>query len=256
MADALIGHTGFVGSNLARQRSFDDFYNSRNIERIMGKVYNLIICAGARAEKWRINREPLKDLDDINRLKACLRTVTAAKMILISTIDVYPSPVGVDESTSIDSERCQPYGKHRLTLEKFVTDHFDSLVLRLPGLFGPGIKKNVIYDFLNRNSVEQIHADSVYQFYHLDNLWNDVQISLRHDLKLVNLATEPTSVDEIARDAFGFEFTNRPQQVPASYDMKSQYGHIFGSSTEYLYNKQQVLLALKEFIRVQKGIGE
>jgi hypothetical protein len=37
MATALIGYTGFIGSNLARQFDFDDFYNSKNIDDIAGK---------------------------------------------------------------------------------------------------------------------------------------------------------------------------------------------------------------------------
>ena len=35
---ALIGHTGFVGSNLARQGAFDALYNSSNIESIAGST--------------------------------------------------------------------------------------------------------------------------------------------------------------------------------------------------------------------------
>ena len=36
-ASALIGYTGFVGSNLLRQRAFDATFNSKNIEQISGR---------------------------------------------------------------------------------------------------------------------------------------------------------------------------------------------------------------------------
>ena len=38
MPDALIGHTGFVGGNLAAQHPFNTWYNSKNIEAVRGKM--------------------------------------------------------------------------------------------------------------------------------------------------------------------------------------------------------------------------
>ena len=50
---ALIGYSGFVGGNLLRQRSFDACFNSSNIEAIAGRSFDLVVCAGAPAEKWK-----------------------------------------------------------------------------------------------------------------------------------------------------------------------------------------------------------
>lgn len=47
--NALIGHTGFVGSNLREQHEFDVFFNSRNIEEIKGGEFDLLVCAGVNA---------------------------------------------------------------------------------------------------------------------------------------------------------------------------------------------------------------
>lgn len=251
MANALIGYTGFVGSNLMRQTDFDDYYNSKNIETIAGKCYDLLVCSAAPAEKWKANRDPEADIQSINRLTTNLRNVSAKKVILISTVDVYPLAQGVDENTVIETERCQPYGKHRFMLEKFMNNLFDTLVVRLPGLFGNGLKKNIIFDFLYNNCLDQIHADSVYQFYHLDNLWHDIQVALKNELKLINFATEPTSVREVAWVAFNIDFSNRPSNCPAYYDFHSRYAELFGGSNGYLYNKQQVLNALNTYVQSQ-----
>jgi len=43
---ALIGYTGFIGSNLKESETFDDFYNSKNIQDIEGKKYELIVSTG------------------------------------------------------------------------------------------------------------------------------------------------------------------------------------------------------------------
>ncbi len=141
MSNAIVGYTGFVGSNLIRQAEFEDFYNSQNIESIAGKSFDLLVCTAAPAEKWLANKEPIKDKENLQRLIKFLQQVTAKKVILISSIDVYNLPVEVDEDTSIDGENLQPYGKHRLELETAIQKQFDASVVRLPGLFGKGLKK-------------------------------------------------------------------------------------------------------------------
>jgi nucleoside-diphosphate-sugar epimerase len=179
MASALIGHTGFVGGNLARRRRFDECYNSTNIERIAGRAFDLVVCAGAPAEKWKANRDPEADRRVLDRLWTALKGASAAKVVLISTVDVYARPVGVDEDDDVEAGRATPYGRHRHELERRVADHFDALVVRLPGLFGEGLKKNVIYDFLHDNNLDQIDRRAAYQFYPLSRLWDDVEVAMR-----------------------------------------------------------------------------
>jgi nucleoside-diphosphate-sugar epimerase len=254
MSKAIIGYTGFVGSNLISQQKFDDFYNSKNIESIQGKSYDLVVCAGAPAVKWLANKEPIKDKENLQKLMDCLAQVSTNKLILISTVDVYPTPVQVDEDTKIDPKILQPYGKHRLELEQFVQENFNSLVVRLPGLFGEGLKKNIIYDFLNDNIGDWINKDSVFQFYNLAHLWEDLAIALDHELKLVNFATEPVSVAEVALEAFGFEFSEEPKNNPANYDMRTKYFDLFSSDQQgYLYGKKIVFQELREFVLKQKS---
>ena len=122
--DALIGHTGFVGMNLLRQRSFDYVYNSKNIEDIRNQDFELIICAGIPATKWLANKDPGSDWKNIKRMLDNLTQVTASNFILVSTIDVYPLPLGVDETTDPTGQPNHPYGLHRLAIESFVRERF------------------------------------------------------------------------------------------------------------------------------------
>jgi nucleoside-diphosphate-sugar epimerase len=245
--DALIGHTGFVGGNLLRQRKFDALFNSRNIQEIRGQKYDVLVCSGAPAEKWKANKEPERDLEILQGLMGHLREVSARKVILISTVDVYPTPIEVDEDSPIDLEQGGAYGRNRRRLEMFLQEHFDTLIVRLPGLFGPGLKKNVIYDFLHNNRLEAINSEGVFQFYDLANLWRDLETALSHGLRVVNFTTEPTSVAEVAREAFGKEF-HQPMPNPGRYDLRSKHAALYGGRNGYFYDRVQVLRAMKAFV--------
>ncbi len=255
MASALIGYTGFVGGNIAAQNKFDDLYNSSNITDIEGKEYDLVISAANRAEMWRINQEPEKDLAEINEYIEHIKQVKIKKLVLISSVGVYKTAVGVDEDTLIEQEGLLPYGANRLYLENFCRDKFDVTIVRLPGLFGQGLKKNVIYDLLHNNNVDRIHYAGSYQYYNLGNIWKDIQIALNNNLELVNFATEPVRTDEVADCCFDIkDFKNEPEGIkPAVWDMRSKYAGVYGGKDGYLYSKQQTLQDIKKFVESSKN---
>lgn len=249
MKRALIGYTGFVGGNIADQYVFDDLYNSKNIADIKGKEYDLVVSAANRAEMWRINQEPEIDRAEIEEFIGHIKNVKTKKLVLISTVGVYKNPNGANEDTPIDTDDLLPYGANRYHLEQFCKDNFDTTIVRLPGLFGKGLKKNAIYDLLNDNNVNRIHKDGTYQYYNLANIWKDINIALDNNLSVVNLATPPVSTEEVARECFGVEFTNTPDDVkPGFWDMHSKYASIYGGDGEYLYTKEQELSDIKSFV--------
>lgn len=146
----LVGNSGFVGSNLSTQTNFDKLFNSKNIEEAFGLNPDLLVYSGVRAEKFLANTEPEKDFAIIENAINNIRKINPKKIILISTVDVYPVAINVDENTEINENTLQPYGKNRLYLERWIEDSFeDYLILRLPALFGLNIKKNFIYDVIH-----------------------------------------------------------------------------------------------------------
>jgi nucleoside-diphosphate-sugar epimerase len=245
---ALIGYTGFVGGNLLRQEAFDDLYNSSNVEELSGRSYDLVVCAAAPAEKWRANQDPESDRATLRRLMDPLGEADIDELILISTVDVYDPPFEVDESTVIDREGGHPYGRHRLGLEDFCTERFRTRVVRLPGLFGRGLKKNVVYDMLNRRRFEAISPGARYQFYSLHRLWADLQQMRRLDLDLVNFATPPISVAEIATEVFGIDPADLGADFQASYDMRTRYGPVFGGVDGYVQSRSDMMADLGDFV--------
>lgn len=165
MKDALVGYTGFVGGNLHLQHQYSKVYNTKNIHEIKGEHFDVLVCAGVKAQKWYANTHPEEDLNDILNLIEIFKHVRIDRFVLISTIDVYPVAKEVDENSFIDENTLEAYGKNRLFLENWVRKTYEHHhIVRLPGLFGEGLKKNFIYDFLhpmpkmiNENSFKSVY---------------------------------------------------------------------------------------------------
>lgn len=250
MKKTLIGYTGFVGGNLNNQTKFDYLFNSSNINDIHNLKTDLLVIAAPSAVKWKANQEPEQDLQMIDDLISHLKKVKAKKVVQISTIDIYKNPINVDENTKIETESLHPYGKNRFYLEEFIRSQFKShLIVRLPALFGAGLKKNFIFDLLNNNCLELTHKDSIFQFYNLDNLWNDINIALKNKISLLNISSEPVNAKQIAKEIFNIEFNNITEKTPANYDIKSIYFRFWNGENGYLYNKKQIFENLKEFVK-------
>ncbi|TCF98168.1 pyridine nucleotide transhydrogenase [Paraburkholderia strydomiana] len=248
MTQALIGSSGFVGQTLLRQGQFESLYRSMNIETIDGQTFDGVTCAGAPAQKWIANREPESDLRNIEGLIAHLKTIRCGHFTLISTVDVFKRPIGVDESSPVDKEGLHAYGKNRRYLEEFVESHFpDHLIVRLPGLVGPRLRKNVIFDFLNDNIVNSIDSRGVFQFYPMVNLAYDIEIARRANLRLIHLTAEPLSVADLSLQGFGRRFEQHVSQTPATYDLRTRHAAIFGADGSYQYSKRETLQAVRAY---------
>lgn len=308
MTTALVGYTGFVGSNIYVAGKIDASYNSKNIEKAYGTCPDLLIYAGLRAEKYLANNAPEKDMELIRQAEENITKINPKKLVLISTIDVFKIPKDVDENSVIDTENLHPYGYNRYQLELWARENYpDALIIRLPGLFGKNIKKNFIYDYINvipfmlkggkfeeltvkdpelmkyyqlqdngfykvkvsddeREGLKErflalgfsalnfTDSRSIYQFYNLGRLWNDIQTALKAGITLWHPATEPVSAGEVYEYLTGEKFENELDGVPADYDYKTLYAEKFGGADGYVCNKDSVLKDIEKFIECMSEI--
>ncbi len=300
--NAIVGYTGFVGSNIYASGAFDAAYNSKNISDAYGTKPDLLVYAGLRAEKYLANNAPEKDLELIYQAEENISKIDPNKLVLISTVDVFKKPVDVDENSTIDTEGLHPYGYNRYLLELWVRERYpDALIIRLPGLFGMNIKKNFIFDFINlipsmlkaskfeelsakdgtlinyyslqdngfyklnasgfdRNELKEkfkslgfsalnfTDSRSVYQFYNLGRLWDDISKALDAGITLWHPATAPVSAGEVYRWITGTDFVNELNSMPAFYDYKTVHAELFGGENGYICDRAQVLDEIKEFV--------
>jgi len=229
--DVLIGHTGFVGGLLARQRRFDACLASPSIGLLRGASVRHLVCAGVSAVKWKANRDPEADFAGIMRLWEVLETVRAERVTLISTIDVLDDPERATDERASATGATGAYGSNRRWLEIKVQERFPiSLVLRLPALFGPGLKKNALYDMAHRNLLEKVHPESLFQWYDVAWLSEDIDRAWAAGLPLAHLFPEPVRTRAI-RDAFfpGLEIGAEVAGQPAPrYAAGTRYAGVFG----------------------------
>ena len=90
---------------------------------------------------------------------------------------------------------------------------------------------------------------SVYQFYNLGRLWDDIQIALKADIKMWHPATEPISAGELYEYLSGEVFVNELGGLVANYDYKTVYDKEFGGANGYICDKKTVLEEIKEFVQ-------
>jgi len=300
---ALVGHTGFVGSNIYASGKIDKAYNSKNIKESYGLKPDLLIYAGLRAEKYLANQDCQKDMNTILMAEESIKKIAPKQIALISTIDVYKNPIDVNEDSKIDTAGLLPYGLNRYKLELWVRKNYpNALIIRLPGLFGKNLKKNFIYDFINyipfmlkeekinelskRNAeifnfydlqnngfykcknldenqkiyLKQLFKEiefsalnftdsrSLFQFYPLNRLWDDIQIALKHKITLLNPATEPIFASELYSFLTNETFENELSNIPFNYNYTTKHADLFGGTDKYIINKINLLNEIKRFI--------
>ena len=248
--DALIGHSGFVGSNLLRQRRFGAVFNSTSIAGIDGRSFGDVVCAGVSAVKWWANQNPEEDRQRIEGLMRHLERIQASNFTLISTIDVYRQPIGVTEGDRPVLDGLHAYGRNRAMLEAFVADRFAShQIVRLPALIGHGLKKNAVYDLMHDNRLEVINPASSFQWYPLDRLGRDLAVARARGLALLNLATAPLEMEDIRAAFFAQSRIGAEAAAEARYDMRTGHAAEFGGAGGYVLDRAAVLDAIGRFVR-------
>lgn len=255
MRSALIGYTGFVGSNLLDAHGFDDLYNSSNIAEISGRDYDLVVSAGNRADSFRINNDGDADLIEIEKLVDTVLSAHIGKLVLISTVCVYPEGGAPDETTPLSPEGLTPYGANRLHQERRFNDAVDTTVIRLPQLYGARLKKGVVYDLANDYRVEHIRPENRFQHYDVRRLWSDIDVALSNDLSSVNIATPPITNARLASEVFGRDISDQTPRDPESpfarmytRNMTTRHADLFGGTDKYIVTEEAELASLQRFV--------
>jgi hypothetical protein len=228
---ALIGQTGLIGGVLKSSIVFDAEYNSSNIVDIRGRHFDTVYCAAPSGNRLLANKYPDRDQDNIDFLIENLKTITVDRFILISSVDVIQAPESV-------------YGKNRGKLEQFVKNYFTNHhVIRLCTLIHTDIKKNVLYDLKHSLYLDKINGQEVRQYYPLEQLANDINIIITHDIQDINLVSEPVKDQMIVDHFFPHVCTQCNPCNPYNLSCgKSPFDH-------YILTKNQIFNYIEKYIK-------
>lgn len=243
-----MGHSGLVGSSIFSAYPDAETFNSSNIREIAGRNFDLLFIAALPAAKWWANQNPEEDTTNRLALENLLLKVISSKTVLISTVDVFAQPYGVDEDTTGEFQNLQAYGTNRRLFEIFIQKLFSrTWVVRLPGLVGTGLKKNVLFDIKFEKNTHSIPINSTFQFYPLSRLNDDLNAVLGREPGTYHFAVEPLSMAEISgaiglpADRFGPSTQHAPK-----YDVWTS--RLSDGNYPYLVSKAESLKAIKKYV--------
>lgn len=248
MKTLLIGATGFVGSNLKMQMEFDALISSKNIADYKGQNVDLAIVAAGDARKWYANQNPEEDRRHIERLIADISAINIKRVLHFSTVDVYASKCG-DESELGGQVSEDAYGRNRYMMEEALKQRFSEVAsIRLPGLYGSGLKKNIIFDISQGRDLSGFNPNSAFQWFNMLELKRIVEVVMESGLQVLNVCAEPLTVAELL-DELNLDKDMPSLSAPMiRYDIRTAYAGIFGINGEYLYSKSQSIAGIKAFL--------
>jgi hypothetical protein len=135
-------------------------------------------------------------------------------------------------------------------LEQWVSRRFERHhIIRLPALFGTGLKKNAVFDLINDNRLSFIDPASQFQWYPLARLASDIAMVQSAGVPVINLVTEPIAMETI-RQRFFPDKALGGQSAPVAYDVKTRHGRLFGGNAEYAMRAPDVMTALAQYLGV------
>lgn len=224
--DCVIGHTGFVGGIL-KKSIIGDYFNRENIGNILNNFYDTIYCSGVISIKWWANKYPNEDAQNIKNLLEIIRNVNCNKFILISTISIYDD---------------EPYGINRKKFEDDLTKIFGNklIIVRLPAVYGNGLKKNLLFDMLNNSILSEININDKYQWYNVNNIKFDIDSCLETGENVFEFFPEPITNEQlISLFSKNFKIIDNDE---------NSYIQNRIPKNGYLYSSDKVMKELKEFI--------
>ena len=250
MKSAVLGYTGLVGSHLMEGDPNRIGINRANISELATQEWETLYVSAMPAEKWLANKEPQADLENLYTLQNSLMSVRTKRVVLISTVDVFDDPNGVDESSVPTPSATNLYGGHRLMLEQFVLAQFPQVwIVRLPGLVSPRLKKNLIFDIKHGKSTSGVPINSNFQFYPLRRINGDLEWIQGMPQGFFHLTAAPLSTSRIA-EHLKIETSNfgAPTSSAANYDFRSMHAETWGTQAGYQVSADESLAAISTYL--------
>lgn len=174
----LVGGKGLVGSAFARYFKKNkikfQIITRQNRKKFFGKFANIIIDCNGNGSKRKGNDYPFFDFKTaVESVVENLNKIKFNRYIYISSIYTYPKLKNRNmtiENKKVNYNELSPYGFSKRIAELYVKKFAKNyLIVRLPFLVGPGLKRNSVYDLSHykktfntlSSKINWIHTDTI-----------------------------------------------------------------------------------------------
>jgi nucleoside-diphosphate-sugar epimerase len=168
----LIGANGFVGSAFSRHLAAKGLphiaITRENHQQFAEQRCEVLINANGNSRKYIAAENPTFDFElSVLSTLRFLQEFRPAYYVHISSVDVYndvSDPNRNAEDAIINPITLSGYGFSKYVAELAAQRYASKwLILRLGGMLGEGLKKNLVFDLLNHRPL-LVHPDSSYQY--------------------------------------------------------------------------------------------
>jgi len=245
----IIGYTGFIGGYLTKYLKTNNLYNTKNIINISKKNFDVVYCCAPSSAMWIANKDPIEDFLKVSNLIRNFKNIKTKNFILISTIEVFRKKNSCNEDSLDFNNDIYSYGYNRFLIEQAAKKIFKNLfIIRLPIVYGLGVKKNIIFDLKN-NILNLLNPNDILQFYPVEMLLNDINLAIKHNIGIINLCSEPIKVKELLMFCSKSSIINNSLKAAKKrkYNMTSNYSNIWNNE-KYTYKKNFIIDDIKKFI--------
>lgn len=92
----------------------------------------------------------------------------------------------------------------------------------------------------------------VFQYYNLKDLWEHLEVAIKNNLKILNIATEPFLISELYEYIYKNTFVNEVSDNIPYYNFKTKHDLLFNGKDGYIFNKEQIIKDIKNFVTSYK----
>jgi nucleoside-diphosphate-sugar epimerase len=215
----VIGGNGLVGSAVVRHLVAHGLphrvIQRENRDQFFGEHCDVLINCNGNGSKYKASLDPLFDFEaSLGSVATYTHKIKADLTVLISTVIVYSrtdSQEATQEDVPMEITRLGPYGVHKAMAEQYVRRFAgDYLILRLPGLVGPGLRRNPVYDLLTPGKRIHMSARSRCNYIHTDKVADAA-------MTLINGRIKNDTFNIAARDSLKIGDLEELVGIPAHY---------------------------------------
>ena len=247
----LIGGKGLIGSAFVRyfKKKKIPYQNitRTNKKKFYNKKCDLLVdCNGNGSKRYGINFPLLDFKASVESVVETLCKIKFKKYLYISSCQVYENLNSYKyskESFSSNVKKINNYGFNKLVAEYYVKKYSKKyLIIRLPYVIGPKLKRNPFYDilhykrsFLTLNSkINCIHTDSIAEISMklikkkingTFNLGSENSLKVSDILKLLNMKQNDLKKNKQTKDLnkINFKKIQKISKLPNIYDEVKKY---------------------------------